>query len=55
MNILLKAATIVDQGNKEIHLKKRDILIKNGVIDKIAAKINTSGKLKVFKSDNRTN
>ena len=52
MNILLKAATIVDQGNKEIHLKKRDILIKNGIIDTIAAKINPSGKTKTIESKN---
>ncbi len=52
MNILLKAATIVDQGNKEIHLKKRDILIKNGVIESIAAKINPAGKVKTIDSKN---
>lgn len=48
MNILLKAATIVNQGNKEIHLKKRDILIKNGIIKKIAAKIEPAGKVKTI-------
>lgn len=48
MNILLKAATIVDHDNKEIHLKKRDILIKNGIIEKIAAKINTPAKVKTL-------
>jgi dihydroorotase len=45
MNILLKSATIVDLGNKH-HLKKRDILIENGVIKKIGAKIIKSGKEK---------
>ena len=52
MNILLKAATIVDPSNKEIHLKKRDILIKNGIIDTIAAKINPSGKIKTVATKN---
>ncbi len=52
MNILLKSATIVDHVNKEILLKKRDILIKNGVINKIATKLNTSGKTKIIESKN---
>jgi len=39
INVLLRNATIVDSTNKNIHLKKRDILIKNGVIEKIASKI----------------
>lgn len=38
MNILIKNATIVDSGSK-YHLKKRDVLIENGSISKIAAKI----------------
>lgn len=36
--ILLKAATIVDPSSKH-HLKKRDLLIKNGKIQKIASSI----------------
>lgn len=48
MNILLKAATIVDASNKSLHLKKRDILIKNGVIEKIASKLATPTKTKVI-------
>lgn len=39
MNILLKSARIINAQNQELHLKKRDILIKDGTIDKIAAKI----------------
>ena len=39
MNILLKSAKIIDALNKDLHLKKRDILIKNGIIDTIATKI----------------
>lgn len=52
MNILLKGATIVDKGNKEIHLKKRDILIKNGHIDTIATKISPSEKIRTIASKN---
>ncbi len=39
MNLLLKSTKIIDTSNKELHSKKRDILIKNGKIQKIAAKI----------------
>lgn len=39
MKILLKSAKIVDAGNKDLHLKKRDILIVNGTIEKIAINI----------------
>ena len=39
MNVLLKSAKIIDALNKDLHLKKRDILIKNGIIDTIATKI----------------
>ncbi|SDE62665.1 dihydroorotase [Pricia antarctica] len=39
MNLLIKAAKIIDVSNPELHSKKRDILIKNGKIEKIAAKI----------------
>ena len=44
MNILLKSAKIVCSENKELHLKKRDILIKNGIIEKIAASIKAPAK-----------
>ncbi|MFK5972482.1 MAG: dihydroorotase [Flavobacteriaceae bacterium] len=46
MNILLKSAKIINAPNKELHLKKRDILIKNGRIDKIAQNIEVSGNTK---------
>lgn len=45
MKILLKSATIIDEASKH-HLKKRDVLIENGTISKIAAKIPTSEKVK---------
>ena len=45
MKILLKSATIVDASSKH-HLKKRDVLIENGKISKIAATISPSEKVK---------
>lgn len=41
MNIVLKSAVIVDSSSKH-HLKKRDVLIENGKISKIAASITDS-------------
>ena len=38
MNILIKSANVIDPKGKH-HNKIRDILIENGVIKKIAAKI----------------
>ncbi len=46
MNILLKNATIVAANNSTLHLKKRDILVKDGVIDQIASNIKATGKVK---------
>ena len=45
MNILLKSAIIVDATSKH-HLKKRDILIENGILTKIAASISNTKKIK---------
>ncbi len=45
MKTLLKNATVVDPSSKH-HLKKRDILIVNGTIEKIAASIPSSEKMK---------
>src|SRR5690606_30224279 len=39
MEIILKAATIVSPGHKELHLKKRDIAIGGGKIQNIAASL----------------
>ena len=47
MNILLKSAKIINALNKDLHLKKRDILVINGIIEKIAAKINAPKATKV--------
>jgi len=48
MNILLKSVIIVDASNQDLHLKKRDIFIKNGVIENIAANLDVQGKTKVI-------
>ncbi len=45
MKLLLKSATIVDASSKH-HLKKRDVLIENGKISKIAVNIPSSEKVK---------
>ena len=52
MNILLKSAKIIAPNNKELHLKKRDIFIKNGVIEDIAANLDVQGKTKVIQYKN---
>ncbi len=51
MNILLKSATIIDDSSKH-HLKKRDVLIENGVISKIASSITNSKNIKEVKLTN---
>lgn len=48
MNILLKSAKIINEAVKEYHLKKRDILIKNGVIEEIGTKIEAPSKTKII-------
>lgn len=50
MSILVKNATIVYPGH-ELHNTKKDLLIKNGVIEKIANRI-TAAKVKVIESKN---
>lgn len=52
MNILLKAAKIIDISNKDLHLKKRDILIKNGIIEAIATQIEAEKQTKVIQLEN---
>lgn len=52
MNILLKSAKIVCPQNKELHLKKRDILIKKGVVEKIAASIEATSGTKLINLKN---
>ncbi len=48
MNILLKSAKIVNALNKDLHLKKRDIFIKNGIIEKIAINIDVPNATKII-------
>ncbi|MCP4978620.1 MAG: dihydroorotase, partial [Maribacter sp.] len=52
MNILLKSAKIINVLNKDLHLKKRDILIKNGIIDKIAVKIDAPKATRIVDLNN---
>lgn len=52
MNILLKSAKIINATTKEYHLKRRDILIKNGIIEKIASTIDAPSKAKVISHKN---
>ncbi len=52
MNILVKSAKIVDASNRELHLKKRDILIIGGKIERIAPKIETASKVKTLELKN---
>lgn len=48
MKILLKSATIIDPSGL-LHLKKRDILIENGIISKISTTISNTGDYKEIK------
>jgi dihydroorotase len=52
MNVLIKSAKIINPGTKDIHLKKRDILITNGVIHRIASRIDPPAKTKVVSYKN---
>ncbi|MCB0372882.1 MAG: amidohydrolase family protein [Muricauda sp.] len=52
MNILLKSAKIICPENKELHLKKRDILIKKGIIEKMATSMDTPANTKVVELKN---
>ncbi|MEX0288697.1 MAG: dihydroorotase family protein [Flavobacteriaceae bacterium] len=52
MNLILKSATIIDPGNSRYHLKKRDIHIRNGRIEKIASKVEATGKTEVVQLKN---
>ncbi|WP_420322441.1 dihydroorotase [Flagellimonas sp.] len=52
MNMLLKSAKIIAPENKVLHLKKRDILIKKGIIEKIAASIAVPSNTKVIDKKN---
>lgn len=46
MILYLKSAVIIDPTNKELHQKKRDILIRDGIIEKIAARIDPPARAK---------
>lgn len=52
MNILLKSAKIIDPTNGDLHMKKRDIYIKNGTIENIGSNLEVQGKTKVIEHKN---
>ncbi|MDV7140476.1 dihydroorotase [Maribacter sp. TH_r10] len=52
MNVLLKSAKIVNAQSKDLHLKKRDILIQNGTLAKIASKIDAPKGTKIVELKN---
>ena len=52
MNVLLKSAILVDVTNPKLHRKKRDILVKNGIIAQIAARINAPASVKIIERPN---
>lgn len=52
MNLLIKSAKIIDSGNTELHSKKRDILIKNGKIERIASRIEPGDRTKILERKN---
>ncbi|UJH67174.1 dihydroorotase [Allomuricauda sp. SCSIO 65647] len=52
MSILIKSATLIDPGNTSLHLKKRDVLVKKGTIEKIAAKISVGRNTQIIERHN---
>ena len=52
MNVLLKSAVIVDPSNQKLHNKKRDILIQDGIIKAIAAKVTPQSRTKTVELPN---
>ncbi|WP_435313296.1 dihydroorotase [Cellulophaga fucicola] len=52
MSILIKSAKVYNSNNKDIHLKTKDILIKDGIITKIADAITPEKETKVISKKN---
>lgn len=52
MNVLLKSAMILAPDTPEYHRKRRDILIRNGRIEKIAASIKDAGRTRTISLSN---
>ena len=52
MNVLIKSAIIVAPEKNTLHLKKRDVHIKNGKIVSIASKISTKDDVRIIERDN---
>lgn len=51
MNILIKAATLVDPSQPKFHLKQVDISIKEGIIDKIGTQITDAKATKIIEEE----
>jgi len=52
MNVLLKSAKIMNAATKDLHRKKRDILVRNGKIEKIGTRIEAPSNCKVIETKN---
>ncbi|MBT8281300.1 MAG: dihydroorotase [Muriicola sp.] len=52
MNILLKSAKILDEENKGLHKKVRDIWIKDGLIEKIGVSVKPDSRTKIIELPN---
>ncbi|MCX2719487.1 dihydroorotase [Lentiprolixibacter aurantiacus] len=46
MTIHIKSALLIDPKNKNLHLKKRDILIRDGIIEKIGTRLEVPSRAK---------
>lgn len=52
MIIHIKSAVIIEPTNKNLHLKKRDILIRDGIIEKIGTRIESPSRSKIINYPN---
>ncbi|MBT8311986.1 MAG: dihydroorotase [Flavobacteriaceae bacterium] len=52
MIIFLKSATLITPLNKNLHLKKRDLLIKDGIIEKIGVRLDPPNKATIISFPN---
>ena len=52
MIIHIKSAVIIDPTNKNLHLKKRDILIRDGIIEKIGTRVEAPSRAKKISFSN---
>ena len=52
MNLLIKSATLIDPGQPALHLKKRDVLISKGKIQRIGTNLSADRKTRVIEKKN---